>query len=195
LFVPLVAWMGIRDVPLVVAAVGIMLVASAIGFTIVRLRPGRVLRAWVMLSSVTIGMIVLSRVVGPYILIPTIAAVNTLGHALVVVKKARLPALLLGCAAVVLPASLEWVGVLPPSYGFEDGVMMVLPQMVSFPEVPTQAYLLLSNVVVIVTGWIVVRRLRDALEEAEKRVLMHAWHLNMLVGGRDSRMSQNPPPG
>ena len=193
LFVPLVMWMGIRDVPLVVAAVLIMVVASGIAITIVKLRPGRVFRAWVMLITVTIGVIVLSRLLGPYILIPTIAAVNTLGHALVVVKEARTPALVFGCIAVVAPAFLEWVDLLPDSYVFVDGVIQVMPQMVSFPEIPTQIYLVVSHVTVIVTGWLVVRKLRDSLEDAERRVLMHAWHLNMLVGSREPRLSQSPP--
>lgn len=192
LFVPLAVWMGIRDVPLVIASVGIMLGASAVGFTIVRLRPGRVMRAWVLLVVVTVGVMVLSRVVGPFVLIPTIAAVNTLGFALVVIRKARVPALIFGCLAVVLPVALEWLDVLPDSYAYADGVIQILPQMVSFPALPTQVYLLVSNVTVIITGWLVVTRLRDSLEESERRVMMHAWHLNMLLHERTSKAPPAP---
>jgi len=183
-FIPLVAWMGIRDLPLVAVAVGIMVAASAFGFVVVRMRPSRLLRAYVLLVVSTLGVAVLSRILGPFILIPSIAAVNTLCFALVVVPRARLAALLFGLASFIGPLCLEWLGVLPASYRFEDGVMTVLPQMASLPGLPTAMYLLMSNVMVIITGYIIVTRLRGMLEDAERRVMLHAWHLRMLVEDR-----------
>ena len=42
---------------------------------------------------------------------------------------------------LALPVLLEWVHVLPPSYAFEDGKMVILPRLIELPSVGATAIL------------------------------------------------------
>ncbi len=190
LLFPLLVWMGPRNPSFTLGAFAVMGALVAAGGVVMRLRRDRATRALVMLTLVTIGTAMLSRIAGAFVLVPTLAAVNTVVFALVVVRTMRAPALAAGLVAILLPAALDWAGLTQPSYAFEDGALTILPVGVGLEPVPTQIFLVLANLVIVLAGWMVVTKLRDAFEESEKRVLLHAWHLNMLVSDRASRPGQ-----
>ncbi len=181
-FVPLVYWMGVRDWRFA----GFTLVALflSLAWALV-LRTGR--------SGVTnrssLGLLLLSSValagtgfvLSPFVLVPALAATNTLFFASHLSARARPFAALAGVVAVLAPVALEALGVLPPSFAFRDGNLELLPRLADLTPTPTLVLLLLGTAALVVTPAVLVGRLRDSLEAAEKKLFLHAWHLRALA--------------
>ena len=133
---------------------------------------------------------------GPFMLLPALAAVNTLAMVLTAAhKKGRILALALGNLAIVAPVVLEWLGILSPSYVFVNNTIVVMPHVLNYPRTPTLVLLLASNVMNIVTAAIFVARVRDALNVAQERLVVQTWQLRQLVPHDAKGAMSSPPAG
>jgi hypothetical protein len=83
--------------------------------------------------------------------------------------------------AVVLPFVLEWCGILPQSYLFRGGELVVQPVAVWLPRAPTTIYLLLANLIGVVLISAFLGRMRDSQLEAERQLYLHSWQLKQIV--------------
>jgi hypothetical protein len=100
-------------------------------------------------------------------------------------QRARLLAFVLGTIAMILPACLELLGVLPDSYAFEAGRMSILPQVAELPRLPTSVFLIVASFSMMIVPCVFIHRLRAALNEAQVQLMVQAWHLKQLaVHGR-----------
>jgi serine/threonine-protein kinase len=190
---PAVAWMGARDwtVGLVTAA---SLLASAL-LAFVLWRKGRTDVAsgfgLLALSSVALGLV--SSLFGPFILVPSLVATNTMFFAMHADRRLRRVIAAVGVAAVALPFALDLAGLVPAAYSFtSDGTMVVHPRMAYLPGARTLVVLLASSIALVVTPTVLVGRIRDALSAAERRLFAHAWHLRQMVP--DEARSNVPSP-
>lgn len=179
-FVPLVVWMGIRSWPLAGSIIGFMALSAAAFFWVSRRSAIRDVHTATLLlvSSVTIAL--MSVVFGPFILVPGLAATNALFFCVYASNTRRIWVVSASVAAVVLPFLLE-LGAVPDSYGFGEGLLLVLPRGVAFPPLPTTTTLLVSSVFMVIIPAFLAGRLRDALASAERRLFLQAWHLSQLV--------------
>jgi serine/threonine-protein kinase len=180
-FVPVATWMGIRDAP-VSAAVILSIVASG-GFAYwlsrrrhVGLRHGFTL---LVLSSVAIAL--MSAPFGPFILVPGLAATNTMYFAMSADRRSRVVVILLGAVAVTLPFVLELAGLVPHAYTFSGGLMHVMPRVTELPALKTTLCLLVTSVAMVISPGVMAGSMRDALAAAERRQFLQAWHLRQLV--------------
>jgi serine/threonine-protein kinase len=181
LFVPLLLWMGVSDP--IAASVSLVLAASAIALSLVSTRiesPRPKLQIIVLILS-TLAIISTSRMFGPLVLLPSVAAVNTIGFSITPIRSRRALFIVCGCLTIVIPVILEWTGVWPRSYVFEGGAMHIVPQMLRLPEAPAFLFLLFSSLAVVIGGAYFVGRVRDALTDAEQRLQLQAWQLEQLV--------------
>jgi serine/threonine-protein kinase len=122
---------------------------------------------------------------GPFVLVP-IASVTILMFRLAYSRPAeRRPLIALALAAVLVPFALELVGLLPPSFAFEGGGLLLLPRALELRPTSTTLALLWSNLMFIVTPALVLARLRDELSRAERRLAMHALQLRQLLEDRN----------
>jgi hypothetical protein len=83
--------------------------------------------------------------------------------------------------AVLVPLGLEFLGLLPRSYDFRDGGLLILPRMHSFSPLATLvclSYIALSHIagVSVLVGRLNQARM-DAIEQAHKQ----SWQLKQLV--------------
>jgi serine/threonine protein kinase len=181
-FVPLMLWTGIRD-PAFVVAFAVLAVASCLHvLTLSRrsdiARSGIYLNAC--LNAVLIGLI--SRIVGPLIIAPTLAATTLMAYAAhPQFGKISVIAGILG-ASVAVPWALELVGLVAPTYRFTpDGELVLSSSIVRFSSVPVQlAFAMLLVVLLAVVGFLsrgLAKRQRDATRKLE----LHAWHLRQVV--------------
>ena len=180
-FLPLALWMGVRSYPITIGAVVAVIACGVISLLISRsaaagLRQGLAL---LLLSSATIAM--MSALFGPFILVPALAATNTMFFAMNVEKSVRRVVLAVGVLAVIAPFGLELLGVLPSAYAFRGGVMEVLPRAMEFPPLQTMLCLVLVSVAMIIIPGLAVGRMRDRLSVAERRLYLQAWNLSQLV--------------
>ncbi|MSP58872.1 MAG: serine/threonine protein kinase [Myxococcales bacterium] len=122
-----------------------------------------------------------SLLFGVYILLPSLATVNTMSYMLGRERSHRLLVLVIGCLTILGPLALETFGLIPSAYDFHDGVMTVLPRVLDLPPIPTQASLLIIHLAVVVTSSLIIARIRDVSALAERRLQMQAWQLQQLA--------------
>ncbi len=122
-----------------------------------------------------------SAVMGPFLMLPTGAAVMTLLFTTLSLRRERTVLTTLGVLSLVVPWALEALGAIPPSIAFEGGRLVVLPRAFDLPPRVTLAMLLYAGVAWIVVPPLVLGRLRDALATAERQLFLHAWHFRRLV--------------
>ncbi len=179
LYLPLILWMGVRDPGLVMAVYALLSVAGVTTYWAWRHPSHHQLPIIVVASSLAFAL--LSRVLGPFLVVPGIIVANTTAFAMDPSRARRLAVLALGCLSVTLPALLEWLGWLAPSYVFREGTVVIVPHMASLPGGPTLAFLLAVTLASVVTPSLFMGRVRATLEAAERRIHLQAWQLKQLV--------------
>lgn len=178
---PLLLWMGVKS-PLAAGAVfSLVLASSAL--------------AWILSNKTKItlamsaGLFVLSTVavssmsvfVSPFIVVPALAATNGMFFAFYSERAWRKVIVLFGGLSIVSPWILEALGILPPSFAFQDGNLLLLPRAVQLSPTATVLFLLLSSIALVVTPTLMLGRIRDQLSRAERRLFLQAWHLRQGV--------------
>ncbi|NUO52888.1 MAG: protein kinase [Polyangiaceae bacterium] len=137
---------------------------------------------WNMILNFTIvGM--LSSFVGPLFIVPQIAVVTAASFMVGVRANYRTRALLTGLAiaSFSVPLLLEWLGFVPRSYAFEDGVIKILPRITAFPPVYTEIALLVVAITSAQITTFMVGRSAAAMVEAERKNLAQAYRLRQLL--------------
>jgi tRNA A-37 threonylcarbamoyl transferase component Bud32 len=178
----LVLWMGVKSWPaLIVYAVG-SAIAAATCFLVVKgkLKGKAGILATVISSSFSIGA--MSTMFGPFFVVPGLAAANTMANSLYITKRnMRVLVIAIGVLAVLLPLALEWVGLLPLSYQFRDGALVVLPDMHAFSSVKTLVFLCYITFGHIVALSLMIGRFSEDLQKAEQRLRVNTWQFEQLI--------------
>lgn len=130
-----------------------------------------------------VGLVAMSRVGGPFMIVPVMGMGLGAGLALFPRHIPLAACIGVGGAAVVVPLALELVGVLPRSYEFTADAIVVHAQLASFPMGPTVGYFLVILLGPLIAVCAYVIRIRDRLLEAEGRIRVQAWQLRQIVGG------------
>jgi serine/threonine-protein kinase len=191
-YVPLVAWVGIKQ-PLLVALFFVPLAAASVMslYQSKLERPSeRITFAAMILSNLAFA--IASVFYGPLVVVPAAVAINATAFAVHLQGKQRVVSTLTACFALIVPMALEALRVTPASYAFANGAMTILPRAVELPELPTLWVLAASGIAGVLTGTIAVSHVRDALGQAEKRLYVYAWHLRELVP-ETARPAPGPP--
>ena len=181
MIVPGVLFLGVRDW----VVMGLLIVSTA-GAAAVSWYASRAEGSpqWTRPTSFALALaalFALGRVTGPLILIPSIAA--TIAAMYVVHPKGRSRGVYvtLAAAIVVVPLGLERLGILPPSYTFQAGRLVVDPHLTDLPEQGTLAFLAVTAAATILVPALINARARDKLRRAQRRVIVHAWQLEQLL--------------
>ena len=180
-FAGLIAWMGVRDVGQFVLMSGLLVTLAAVSLLFGLSRWGRPGLAIVVAAINALGLVALSRVFGPFVIVPAFAVASTMVFTSHLEGRLQLVVIGLGCAGVALPAVGEWLGVLPASYLFEDGQLAIVPQLAHLPPVATLATLLFSSLAMIIGASFLIMLGRRALIDAERRLMLQTWTLRQLV--------------
>lgn len=191
---PLLAWMGVRHWPSALLLLGTLLMAEATAWWMWWRKRTELRYAFALLTFSSAAIALISLVLGPFVLVPSLAATNTMFFAMNAERGARKVIVGMGVLSVALPLLLEVFGVLPPAYAFVGNTVTVAPRMTNLAPGPTLAFLFVASVALVITPAILVGRLRDALTAAERRVFLQAWHLRQLVPD-EARQAMNPTGG
>jgi serine/threonine-protein kinase len=180
LYVPLLHWMGIRDTKLF--ALGwICISGCALTACWTLYRPSKHLDvplAHVATATFTVGAA--SVIFGPFVLGPMLALSSGVMY-LSAFDDRRGLVPLASCLAVVAPAVLAWLGVIPDAYLFEEGRWTILPSVFHISPLPTQVFMTLAIVGTIIPACMVVARLRRQYSETHAKLQLHAWQLRRMV--------------
>jgi serine/threonine-protein kinase len=182
LYVPIFLWLGVRSWTALGLLVFFSLGAAFAAWLVSRWQNAR--SAMPVLAVSTAAAAATAGLFGPLVLVPSIAAANTLVYAISNSRRVRGAVLSIGPLAILVPLALEWLGLVPPSYRFTDEGMLILPRMTGLPETPTIFFLVLASVGVVVTAALAAAPFRDQLDKAQHDVRLHAWQLRQLVPER-----------
>ncbi len=181
--------MGLRSWALLTA----MLLLIALGIVISYLGSrARKTDAWATGSLIisTVTLIILSRLLGPLVLIPGLAGANALAFTQHASGLRRIGYVSIAAMAVVVPLLLEITGIWPASYEFTEAGMLIVPHLASLPTVATLLLLALASVTTIVLPALLMREARDSVEESREQLAVQAWQLRQLVPDRDARVNR-----
>jgi len=180
LYVPLVLWMGVRSAwTWVFVAFGV--VAAVASWSTTRVRRPSALQVWGVYLASLLSVGGLSAFFGPYLLVPGVAAASALIYSATNDRSMRLGIILLACAPIVVPLGLESLGLVEPSMRFVSGGILLVPRVVGFPPLATHAFLLATNLAVVVTSGLALVPFREGFDDAQRRVRLLAWQLRQLV--------------
>jgi hypothetical protein len=194
LYLPLMLWMGVRSWTAWGVCSAAWIVAAVVAWDVAR-RPPRTGSPPPMLTfSGAVAVATTATICGPYMLVPTIAALGSLLIHMAPGRAARVPGVVAYCVAFGLPALLQWMGLLPASYVFAHDSLTIAAGMLYFPPAPTQAFLLVSNVAVIASAAVLMARFRNTLVGVEERLHVQAWQLRQLVPEQVHAASTGPLP-
>ncbi len=135
---------------------------------------------------------ILSYFMGPFIVVPGLAAIHAIGFVVQADRRYHGYAIATDLLAVCAPPVLQMARVLPPSYSFHDGAMTVLPRMTSLPPLLTPAFLILVSAGLVLVPTLMIRRVRAKMEELDARLFMHGWNLRQLVPDAARRAARMP---
>jgi serine/threonine-protein kinase len=124
----------------------------------------------------------LPRIIGPFIIAPAIIGIMAMGL-LAQPGLMRRPVLVLSIlvAAFVGPIGLEAVGVFAPTWSVTGGAVVSSSAVIHLGGAPTTLILVFGNIATIVITGLFSRDLSASRREAQRRVEIHAWHLQQLV--------------
>jgi serine/threonine-protein kinase len=196
---PVWLWLGVRDLPMTLATNLLWATAVLLQYGLARHpNPGfnvtlAPLVAWVA------ALACLSRATGPFVVVPALAGIVALGHAMHGSRKRRLFTTLVCTGAVLLPALLEWLGWIAPTTIFAGGTMTIVPRVLDFPDQAMRGTMLAANVLLIALPALFIGGFRDRAQKSLERQLMTAWHLRQFVPGAWNEAapdtSRAPPSG
>jgi serine/threonine-protein kinase len=126
----------------------------------------------------------MTRIVGPLVLVPTLTISATMIFAMYPFAHVQRVATVIMFFATLGPMFLEWLGVLPSSYIFQNDQLCVVPQIAHLPATATLAVLAITPNVLLVMASIGIRRIRKSLSDAEQRLALQAWQFRQLVPER-----------
>jgi hypothetical protein len=134
------------------------------------------------INAILIGLI--CRMVGPFIIAPTLAATTLMAYA-AHPRFGRISVIAVILAAgVALPWLLELAGVLDSTYTFVDGTIVLRSPVVAFHALPVQIAFAMLLVAVLVVVAVLSRMMAARQREASRSVELQAWHLRQLVPTR-----------
>jgi eukaryotic-like serine/threonine-protein kinase len=180
-YLPILAWVGVRRWDWVAAMLVAALGASALSFyTATRPQPPTRMVLVVMVLS-NVAMATTCAMFGPLFFMPAFIAVNVTGFTLYMDPVGRRIALATALAALLVPLGLWALGALPGGYEFTAAGLLIRPGSVMLERIPTLVVVTIGNLAAVITAALVVTQVRDALRQKERQLLLYAWQLREFV--------------
>jgi serine/threonine-protein kinase len=177
------AWaLGVRSVPAFAAMAVLVAAGTLLCFDAAR-RPRVEPKRGVAMAVVTASLVSgLAMWLGPFVLLPVAAS----GLLMMIVSESRprerKALFAIALAVVSVPLLLEWSGVIPPSYRFEEGRLVLLARATDLRPHGTLAMLVWSSLAFVLVPSFLLARLRDQLDAAQLRLALQSWQLRQLGG-------------
>jgi eukaryotic-like serine/threonine-protein kinase len=197
LLVPAIVHAGLRDpLPLGIFAFFTVATTAAV-WHVYRRRRASPAYGLVILALSSVALAALTMLFGPLALVPGWSAANGTIYLLHLKKlHHRVAAGAMTLGAVLVPLLLELGGVLPPSFVFEDGRLVLLPRLMSFATGPTMlVFVSLALLQVIVPAMLAGRTGVEA-RKAERVAFLQSWNLRRFLpaSARDVVATTRPEP-
>jgi serine/threonine-protein kinase len=129
----------------------------------------------------SVAVVVSTGFYGPLMIVPALAAANTMAFVFATVRPYRKPILIIGCLVMVGPAFAEWAGLIRQTYTFVDGHIVIVPWFVEFPETVVRSSLILVNLATLLIPSIILWKIADTKDDLRRRLVVQTWQMRQLV--------------
>ena len=185
---PLSVFAGVRDWLVIGAVTFTCLLCSAQTLRLGSPTINRIAGMSVLGALNAVMLILTSGWLGPFIIVPTLAAMICVFHAMAsTAAERRVFAVFLAIGSLA-PYVIEYAGWFPPAFEFRDGTIVLFERVLGLGETATMTALIyVSSAFVVLTAFF-VGKMRDSLKGTEKRIFLQAWNLRHLfpAGGKGS---------
>lgn len=191
---PLAVWMGVLDWGIFAAVVVLGLIAVATTGTVSpRQREHRNPIFYPGFVSSTAMISLVGAVFGPLVLVPTLLAVNTMGHVSTWYRGRTYQAFLVAAAAILIPWLLQQVGVVPDTLVVSEAGLTIAPWAVDVAQPAAEAVLLLASIAILAGAVLVASMLRANLDRVIRRGHLQAWQLRQMLPEGAAPRPSSPP--
>ncbi len=177
---PLVLWMGVRDWTASTLCFVALIATVLSSLALPRMRTFGPRRLYPVLAASTTAITAATTMFGPFVFVPTLAAVNTLFFVMQLGDRRVLPTVAIGCLPILLGALAPWWGG-AASYRFAESGIEIAPWMHRFGAPATPVFLASVSVGMVVLSAFVANHYRIVLATAERRVRIQAWRLSQML--------------
>jgi eukaryotic-like serine/threonine-protein kinase len=178
-YFPLLFLMGLKEPSFLVATIVLLAIS---GLTMVaRARSPREGQIPILIVTTTLLWSLQARIAGPFVMLPGLIVANTVAYAMLESRTHRWLAVLAGCAALVIPALLEWTGTFGSAYLFRDGTITIFPRALSLPKGPTLLYFTATGIGAMLAPFLYVGRLRANFYAMQRGMTRQIWQFRQLV--------------
>jgi eukaryotic-like serine/threonine-protein kinase len=179
---PITYWMGVRNGWIVAAVCLLTLMSSGLKYvaTRMRLRGSHYFMYGAYVFNV-LALLFVSRAFGPLHFMTLPLALFTCFFCMTYNSRYQMAIVITGCTALLGIVGLEHAGVIPASYAFQKGEMIILPQALTHSQGPTLFALTMATLFMMAVPAVMVGRLASALGKVEERSLLQAWQLRQLL--------------
>jgi serine/threonine-protein kinase len=193
-FMPIAAWNGIQRWDIVLGVFFTALIMATAAWRIGQ-RPSRSLGEMVLYA---IGNVILiggmTRMAGPFNFVPALTCVvimSTMAYPVFIVR----PVLLLAILGVgfVMPIVLEIAGWIPSTWEISGGQLISHAGALKLEGTPTLALLVLASLATIMIAGVLAARIYRNGRDAQRQLVIQAWHLGHLLPARRTSSPSIPP--
>jgi len=180
LFLPLLFWQGVTNVPLVIAGYALVTAMSIGAIWIGRTK--RVVSPAIIVLPNVLVVALLTRAYGPMVIAPGIAGAT----AVVLISIPELverPVWVIGamCSSILIPIALEAVGWIAPTWRVVDGAVFSTSGVMNVGGLATEVTLIVGNLGMIIAMALMARSLARQRRDAVRDVEIQAWNLRQMV--------------
>lgn len=194
-YVPLLVLMGLRDALSLTISSVLMLAAAGISWWAAR-RDHYVRSHSILVMIVgTLALSSMTRLFGPYLLLPTILMGQAVAFGLSPYRRERVVAATMSALGLLGPVVLEFIGWIPSQTIFTEDSIEVLPGITGLDPTFTPVVLTVASLATIITPVVLIGRARNAWNAAQRENAVRAWHMRQLVAEDDDDPRDARRPG
>ena len=183
LMTPIVLWMGVRSYAVLAAALLFTLGASAMKLVASRRADldSMFPAAYASYLCNVLALMCIGTGFGPLLFVPTFFTAFNFAYCMTYRRSFRVAVIATSAVALLASFGAELSGLVPPSYAFRDGAMVILPRGVTLSPLPTLVALVVSGVFMVIVPGILMARMQGTLQQAEQRAFLQAFRLKNLL--------------
>jgi tRNA A-37 threonylcarbamoyl transferase component Bud32 len=185
LFIPLLFWLGLKDLTWLVSLVAIVVLSSGVAWSAARIPSVSVGALWVTLIGTALVQAMLSRIGSSYLLTAGLAPATAMAFVMHPAMRRPWKVVAVYIAALGLPLALEHLGVLASTFHFVNGHLLLTSPVVELATGRAEILLTAFCLFHVVSAGVFASALSREQRDAWRQLHLQAWHLQHLVPGGD----------
>ncbi len=177
---PLMFLAGVRDwAPFIM---GIYFLVAGIALTTERVAKGesQPRDGYVMAGLISCLIVLISGYLGPFVVVPTCGNAAAMLFAMHATRDERIRITAMLAFATIVPFAIDASGLVPAGFEFVGDTIVLHPRLVGIPPLDTVLVLLWVSASFTVVSAYIIGRMRDRMDDAERRLHVSVWHLRQL---------------